>query len=153
MIYFLKKQTAVRECIKIGYAANIASRLYDLNKTRLPEDCFEYMFALVGDRKKERELHHKFKKYCIEGEYFEYVPEIIKYAEDPHIHEVFDKHLEKHKEHKREYRQKPEYKEHQREYMREYMREYSQRKKAEKQQHLTQGQSSLFEFEVVEVTQ
>jgi len=103
-------RTSLRECVKIGYAKNVASRLHSLNQTRLSEDRFTLKFVLEGDKKDERALHKKFKIYNVEGEYFECAREIMEYGQLHHIHGVFDEHLEKHKErryeHKKEYYQK-----------------------------------------------
>jgi len=107
VIYFMTVRTSLRECVKIGYAKNVASRLHSLNQTRLSEDRFTLKFVLEGNKKDERALHKKFKIYNVEGEYFECAREIMEYGQLHHIHGVFDEHLEKHKE--RRYERKKEY--------------------------------------------
>jgi hypothetical protein len=135
MIYFGICQTIQRKAIKIGYAKNVVLRFKNHNATRLPEDHLELAFVLEGSVKDERAIQKKFKKYKIQGEYFEYCDEILQYGEAHHIHGAFEEHLEEYKERRRKYRQSPEVK--------ERRRKYRQKKKAEKQSLSMQGQSSL----------
>jgi len=152
-------RTSLRECVKIGYAKNVASRLHSLNQTRLSEDRFTLKFVLEGNKKDERALHKKFKIYNVEGEYFECAREIMEYGQLHHIHGVFDEHLEKHKErgyeHRKEYYQKNKERiiehgkeyyqknkeriiEHKKEYYREnkeHYREYRQKNKERQNEH------------------
>jgi hypothetical protein len=126
MIYFGICQTIQRKAIKIGYAKNVVLRFKNHNATRLPEDHLELAFVLEGSVKDERAIQKKFKKYKIQGEYFEYCDEILQYGEAHHIHGAFEEHLEEYKERMRKYRQSPEAK--------ERMRKYSQSPEA-KERH------------------
>ena len=74
MIYFIRSQNGR---IKIGYTANIAKRMADL-QTAHPEP-LSLIVAIPGDMSAERALHRRFMADRLEGEWFDPSPVLISY--------------------------------------------------------------------------
>jgi hypothetical protein len=66
-VYFIRGKITNR--IKIGSSANVNRRLYDLS-TSSPDD-LELLGVLVDNGNTENEIHDKFKKFRLHGEWFE----------------------------------------------------------------------------------
>ncbi len=73
MIYFIQRHpVAMHEDgggpIKIGYTANLRTRLNDL-RCASPDELF-VLLTLHGDKKDEKALHLEFEEHWIRGEWF-----------------------------------------------------------------------------------
>ena len=76
MIYFIQQDS--NGPIKIGHTNNdIKARVYQLQTASpLP---LTLIGTIQGDKEKEVEIHNKFKKYHIRGEWFKFSPKIISF--------------------------------------------------------------------------
>lgn len=76
MIYFIKYG---EDRVKIGYTSrNVEKRLYELQQ-EAPNMSLKILETIEGDKKKEAELHDKFRSICVGNEYFKYSDEIISF--------------------------------------------------------------------------
>lgn len=80
IVYFIK-QDIPNGMIKIGYTSrNVSNRLSSL-QTGSPYNLI-VLKTIDGDMNTEFELHKKFSKYRLSGEWFDCSPEIISYIEN-----------------------------------------------------------------------
>ena len=78
-VYFFQAKMTGR--IKIGHSVNPYYRLETLRSMN-QDSRIKILLLIGGDRKKESELHRKFKKYHHHGEWFEPSQEILGYIEN-----------------------------------------------------------------------
>lgn len=81
MIYFISADEANK--VKIGFTNNLKKRLKQL-QTSSPFE-LKVLLILEGDEHKEKELHLKFKKQRVNGEWFEKTEEISKFISENEI--------------------------------------------------------------------
>jgi hypothetical protein len=89
MIYFIGNQYL----IKIGFTNNLQARIDDF-ESDIPFD-FEIFGVIEGDEVKEQYLHHVFKEFHVNREWFTYNQTIIDYANKYKI-EVFVRRRKRH---------------------------------------------------------
>lgn len=71
VVYFIQRG----DCIKIGYTADLKTRLRALKGDRV-------LLALPGSRAHESALHELFKAHRLEGEWFRMAPEIMEFINE-----------------------------------------------------------------------
>lgn len=83
MIYFISADETNK--IKIGFSNDVKNRLKQL-QTSCPFE-LKVLLLIEGDEAKEKELHIKFKKYRVNGEWFEHVEQLTKFIEENKIND------------------------------------------------------------------
>lgn len=78
-VYFILAGSAGRP-VKIGHSRNLPNRLVDLQLAN--PDPLHVLITYEGSRKDERELHKRFEKHWIAGEWFRSGPEILDFVWD-----------------------------------------------------------------------